>query len=234
MRLSQAQQKLVESALPTVDHLARRAKRRFPEIPLDEFISQGRVALVDAVRNFDESRSNSFEVFAYKRVWGAMISDVPTERAGRLHVAVKRAFQADPQNFAPPADLDLDEALTDTPEAARARAVAWARKQAAGMLIAALKTAADSNADVERQVSARMERAHAEKMLGLAMAELDDNERYFVRRFYADNATLDTIAEELSVVKRTVSRLHDKIKTKLEKALRKRGVTSVPPSERSA
>jgi DNA-directed RNA polymerase specialized sigma subunit len=70
-------------------------------------------------------------------------------------------------------------------------------------------------------------------MLELAVRDLNEDERRFVRRFYQEGASLDAIARDLAVNVRTLSRLHDKIKAKLAKSLRQRGVTGVPPSERS-
>jgi RNA polymerase sigma factor FliA len=232
MKLSAEEQKLVERALPTVEHLARRAKGRFPRVPYEDLLSFGNQAVVEAIKTFDRSHGTPFEVFAFKRIYGAMIREATVEASGRLHIAIRRAFHHDDDMAAPPAELGLDEALEDSPEKAKERAASWARKQAGGMMLAALAAMLESTPDVERTVIGRAQRAHAEKMLAIAMADLDEDERYFVKRFYHESATLETIAGELGVVKRTVTRLHDRIKTKLAKSLRKRGVEEAPPSER--
>lgn len=232
--LTPAEQKLVAQTIPFVSRLARRAARRYALRDLDQLTSVGSEAAIDAVRTFDPARGTPFEVFAFKRVVGAMRRESAADRFGHLHVAIVNALAADDDMASPPADLTLDEALEDSPEKARERAVAWIRKQAAGMFVASLQVQVQRTRDGEADVIARQERRHAIDMLKLAIEDLDEQERHFVRRFYEDGATLEAIAQERRVVVRTVTRVADRVKTKLAKALRKRGVTAVPPSERPA
>lgn len=232
MGLSAEERKLVEEALPTVHFLARRARKRFPEVRQEDFVSMGHEALVDAVSTFDKARGTPFRVFAFKRIYGSMVRDSTREEHGSLHILMRKAFLADDGNVSPPPPLSLEESLEDTQEKAKERAVAWARKQAAGMIFAALKAQAAEAVDEERTIQSRFGRDHTTRVLRECVADLDDTERYFVKRFYDEEATLDEIAVELSCVKRTATRIHDRVKKKLETALRARGVDGVPPSER--
>lgn len=229
--LTRSQQRLVEEALPLVETLARRIGRRFPEVPAADFRSVGSEALVIAAREFDATRGASFESFAYLKVRGAMLRVATGEAFGSLHVLLRRKLAAADPDWQPPPELSLEEALDDTPEKAKARAVAWVQRQAAGMFVSALRAVVDAETpgpDDDR--AAERERARAG--LARALSGLDENERYFVDRHYTDGATFDQIAGELGVVKRTVTRLHDRVKDKLLWALKASGVEGPPPSER--
>ena len=226
--LTREQQALVAEAIPMVRALAHRLRRRFPEVPLADFVSMGHEAAVRAACMFDPSRGVPFAGFAYKRVAGAMLRDATEESFGSLHVAVRRAFAADPDAARPPAELTLDEALEDTPDRARARAVAWARRQAAGALLASL-TELGSNSTVEDRLGARQAYARAVAALAEAEAELDPEHRRFVQRYYRESASYEAIAAELGVVVRTVTRIHDRVKERLARALLRRGVAEPPP-----
>jgi len=226
-KLGPHEQELVTSVMPLIDLLARRARRRFQEVPFADLVSIGREAAVEAALQFEPNRGVPFEGFAFKHIQGSMIRKGTTEAAGHLHMAIRRAFLAD--ESPPPADLDLDEALADTPEAARARAVLWIRKQAAGMFVGALFEAARTANGGEHEHVERDERERAHAALKRAVEALDPDEKHFVERLYRDGAGMDEIAKELGVVRRTVTRLHDKIKDKLAKRLRWSGVESLPP-----
>jgi RNA polymerase sigma factor FliA len=215
--LTERERKLAERAVPLVQRLALSVGRRLRGPNLDDLVSVGSVAGVEAARTFDESRGVPFEGFAYKRIRGAMLREGLKEATGSMHYAITRALRDDAPDFLPPSELSLDEALEDTPEKARARGVAWLKRQAAEQVIGSLM------ADPEKTRTASEELHKSELSLRLlaAIAELDEQERFFVRRFYADDATLETIATELGVVVRTVTRVHDRVKTKLGKRLRR-------------
>jgi RNA polymerase sigma factor for flagellar operon FliA len=215
--LTDRERKLAERAVPLVQKLARSVGRRVRGASVDDLVSVGSVAGVEAARTFDDSRGVPFEGFAYKRIRGAMLREGLKEATGSMHYAITRALRADDPDFLPPSELSLDQALEDTPEKARTRCVAWLKRQAAEQVIGSLM------ASPEKATTAS-EELHKEQLslrLLTAIAELDEQERYFVRRFYADDATLETIAGELGVVIRTVTRIHDRVKTKLGKRLRR-------------
>ncbi len=225
-RLGPREQALVTSALPLVDLLARRVGRRFPTVPAADLRSAGHEAVVLAALTYDPTLGVPFRTFAWKRIMGALVHDAPNEAFGTLHQRIRLAFAADTSE--PPGELTLEEALLDTPEAARARALAWVRKQAAGMILAALFEAGQT-AGGEDDVVARETQVRAREALDRALAALTDDERYFVERHYRDGATFDVLAVELAVVPRTVVRLHEAVKTKLAKALRREGIENEPP-----
>lgn len=215
--LTERERKLAERAVPLVRKVALSMGRRVRGATLDDLVSVGSVAGVEAARTFDDSRGVPFEGFAYKRIRGAMLREGLKEATGSMHYAITRALRDDGPDFLPPSDLSLDEALEDTPEKARARGVAWLKRQAAEQVIGSLMAEPDKG----RTASEELHQQRLSRRLLGAIAELDEQERYFVRRYYADDATLDTIAGELGIVVRTVTRIHDRVKTKLGKRLRR-------------
>lgn len=226
MELTAAQRKLVETAIPVVHTIAARTHRRFPEVPFQDFVSLGNEAAVDAARTYNPAFGVPFELFAVKRISGAMVREGCAEHFGSLHILVKNALTADIEP--PPADLTLDEALDDTPEKARARAVAWIRRETAGIFIGALTMLEKTSPSVEDAVAERQAYDRTQEVLNAAIAGLPKDERHLIQRHYREGATFDAIAAELGVVKRTVVRMHDRIKTTLGDKLRTAGITRAP------
>jgi RNA polymerase sigma factor (sigma-70 family) len=216
--LTDRERRLVQAAAHLVEGLAASMARRFRTIPLEDFVSVGSAAAVTAARNFDPERGTTFESFAYQRIRGSMLRDTTREAFGSVHNAINRGLREYDADAAPPSDLTLEEALEDSPENARLRTIAWLRRQAAEM---AVGTLLNQRAEHVPSPHDQLERETSKQALHAAIAELDEEERYFVRRYYVDDATLDDIAVELKVVKRTASRIHERVKGKLEKKLRK-------------
>ncbi|MBL9028593.1 MAG: sigma-70 family RNA polymerase sigma factor [Myxococcales bacterium] len=222
--LSAAQRKLVEAALPVVQAIARRTHRRFREVPIADFVSLGHEAAVEAARTFNPKLGVPFERFAVARISGAMIREGTSEHFGNLHVIVKKAISAEVEP--PPSELSLDEALDDTTDKARARTVAWIRRETAGMFLSALAETDALQEGLEDRLTRAESHERTEAALKNAIKRLAKEDRLLVRRHYRDGATFDTIAAELGVSRRTVVRMHDRIKTELGDRLRRAGVTS--------
>ncbi len=222
MSLTDAERALVAETIPMIKMLAARMAKRFTHVPLDDFISVGSVAAIFAARTFDPTRGTDFDSFAYKRISGSMMRDAPTEVVGKLHMRIMRGLKDYDPDARAPSELTLDEAMEDTPETAKARSVTWLRQQATESALGTLF--APSDVDLSEDASDRAHREQRIEALTVAVQELDEQERYFVRRYYADDASLDTIATELGVVKRTVSRIHQRVKEQLEKKLRRAGI----------
>ena len=73
-KLSTAEREaLILSHLPQVDLLARRQHRRWPQIELDDLISDGTIGLIQAVDRYDPSRNLKLKTFAEHRIHGALM-----------------------------------------------------------------------------------------------------------------------------------------------------------------
>ncbi|MBI4951779.1 MAG: sigma-70 family RNA polymerase sigma factor [Myxococcales bacterium] len=219
------QHTLVEAHLGLGRALARAAVRRAPHLGYDELVGVASEALVRAARRYDPTTGVPFHCFSFKRVRGALLRAC---RDGRQSAWIERMLRAEhdarPEDGgpAPTGDTLLCDA---SPHTGRARAVRWAREAAASAAFAVRA------ATPEALVAGEQAHGRALAALRAAVAELPGDERRFVALYYESGATLDEAARELGVAKRTVQRLHDRVKASLALALSKRGV-SEPPSAR--
>lgn len=214
------QRALVEAHVGLGRALAHAAVRRAPHLGHAELSAVAAEALVLAARRYDPARAVPFHTFAFPRVRGALIRAVRRERSAW----VERLLVAE-HDARPLLDADGPAALgnlADSREAARQRAVRWARETAASAALAALC------ASPEVLVATAEGRARALAALRAAVTVLDGEERRFVELYYERGATLDEAARELGFVKRTAQRLHDRVKTRLAFELGRHGVTEAP------
>lgn len=209
----------------TVNALARRTCRKYKEVSFDDLVGVGHEAALYASRSFDPAREVPFEMFALKRIRGAMIRYANGEAFGLapLQKAIhKRLVDGD---AAPPGDVPLEVAMADTPETIRKRTVAWARKQAIAMAVTALVQEATHQPDqLERRDAYR--KAHT--ILEALLQRLPEDERVLIDLHYRSGGTLSDVAERLGVSVRTVKRLHEKVKDRLAKQMRRAGVDEAP------
>ncbi len=227
-----AERKRFERVAKTVTLLAHRVHRKFPELPAEDLVSVGNEAAVEAARSYDESRDVPFEIFAFKRIRGAMLRASVREVFDPVNAAVKRAIQSRMDfDMTPPAQVDLETALTDTPEVIRARTVRWLREQATSLLATAIVTRQEG-ADApqgEEGVAARDAYARGHAKLKQLLEKLPPEESALFDSLYRQNDTLEDAATRLNTSKRTIQRMHQKLKERLAVQLRGQGVTEEPP-----
>ena len=101
-RATTIRDRLVEEHLPMVDVEVRRLARRLPpHVDREDLASAGRVALVQAARQYDPQRG-SFGAFAARRLYGAMLDELrrgdwatrSVRQDGRRHAASADALAA--------------------------------------------------------------------------------------------------------------------------------------------
>ncbi len=74
---SSARDRLVLAYAPMIRYIASRKVRELPsQTDLDDFLSCGMIALIEAVDRFDPEKGASFEQFAWTRVAGAMVDEL--------------------------------------------------------------------------------------------------------------------------------------------------------------
>jgi RNA polymerase sigma factor FliA len=72
-----ARDRLVLAYSPMVRYIASRKVRELPaQTDIDDFLSCGMIALIEAVDRFDPEKGASFEQFAWTRVAGAMVDEL--------------------------------------------------------------------------------------------------------------------------------------------------------------
>jgi RNA polymerase sigma factor for flagellar operon FliA len=115
---SSARDKLVLAYSPMVKYLAARKVRELPShCELDDLVSCGLIALIEAVERFDPRKGASFEQYAWTRVAGAIVDELRRQdwasrsvrRMGRKIEQARDGYYA--REGAMPSDLQLAETL---------------------------------------------------------------------------------------------------------------------------
>lgn len=207
---------VVDAALGSI------ARRLPPHISRDDLASAGKLALVEALLNFngptDEARS-----YCFVRVRGAMLDELrrldPLSRHTRSRVsAVRKAEAALERELGRAPSLDELSATTGLSKAAL---VQLDRLSTAAEVCST--DATDANGDalhvlvaVDQACPARAaetEDTHA--AIHSALQRLPGNHAHVLRRYYLDDVTLEIIAAELGVSKERVRQLREAAEKKL-------------------
>jgi RNA polymerase sigma factor FliA len=115
---SSARDKLVLAYSPMVKYLAARKVRELPaHCELDDLVSCGLIALIEAVERFDPRKGASFEQYAWTRVAGAIVDELRRQdwasrsvrRTGRKIEQARDQYYA--REGTMPSDLQLAETL---------------------------------------------------------------------------------------------------------------------------
>lgn len=200
-----------EALLASADYIVKdfsgRLRVACPNVPREELTAIGRLALVENLRRYDPTRGASFATFCYLRVRGSMLDHARKEIGRGLHLdGLEHAVRDEEAETDP---LAMDE-RTDKQEA-----LDMLRGRIAGFVgtLALNRTVAAPSAEESHLAEARNRRVRDQ------VEQLPEEERAFVAQFYDEGMTLDQIAENRRTSKRTVSRIHERIKNKLSKRL---------------
>ncbi|KYG02497.1 hypothetical protein BE21_54900 [Sorangium cellulosum] len=226
--LTPKQRALVERALPKVEARARWHSRRYAGlVDREQLAAAGGVAVVEAVRRYDEEQDASFESYVSARIDGSMLDLVRAETtARRRDVAMRRAMARVSEQHQGRFDV-----LRDGPEEIQAKLQAFSDELAVAGFVAGVAVAqrsAPESAPAE-DAEERAEHAAAMRALGEALGELPEDERRVLGAVFVDEMDMHEAAALLGVAYITVRRRLERGREKLRKALVRRGVRSVPP-----
>ena len=201
-QLTPQQQQWVIEHQPLIKKTARIVRGRYG-FELDELMSAGSLALVDAARTFDSSRNESFEGFAKIRLLGEMIDSGARARrsdaAGLIRAANKFALRGAESIEDPGGAFATDE---DT-----SRRVAEACSVLAAAFVTGLGAAvAEEPAQPDHHLEAREESTRRGRALKRALARLTSPQRQLIARHHLGAATLQSLATELGQSERTIRR----------------------------
>jgi RNA polymerase sigma factor (sigma-70 family) len=220
MTLTLEQQRLVRSVRPRVAALSRHFARKWPSITADDLEAEGNLAVAETVLRYDAAQGANFDAFAYPRYRGAMIDyarrtlrDLP-----RFTHAVSAIERRDEGGAINAPDV-MGELLNDVPAASEV--LHSLRMQATVMTAGLLGTHGDdSESEWINHMGAQIARQEIVKGLAAVSPEYSS----FIRAFYFESRTLDEIAKQRGVSKRTVQRIHDYAKGLLHAWLVSAGV----------
>ncbi len=212
--------------LDLVDLNARQFARRIaaPSVTLDDLRSFGREGLLQAARNFDESRGVPFRRWANLRIRGAMIDGV--RQWGSLPRRVYRELRAMSAADHVQETYDEEHAANppNSPEAADERLTSYLAGIATAIAVGTMIAAPRDNVDPEgRDVTPEDLAMNAELVTRIKaiVARLPDAERTLIERHYFADDTLDHAAASLGLSKSWGSRLHARAIDTISRELRK-------------
>jgi RNA polymerase sigma factor (sigma-70 family) len=226
--LTPAQNKLVEQHLPFVRRLASVLSRRLG-VAEDELYAAGLEALSRLASRFDPARG-VFVGYAYRRVRGAMfdagkaLSDRALARLRRLAALESREPLAAEVGETGPS---LDELMDDAAEPPRTHAIDALRDRITAVTG---HTLARVERDAETILIDRQDHTHSLATLRAVLQSLSPREQTVLHALYWEEKTLDEIAVELDIDRKTAWRTHVRTKNLIRAALLEAGVTRFAPA----
>lgn len=215
--LDASQSALAARATPTAVEIARGFASTWRRIPFTDFLSVGHEALVRAARRFEPDRGKPFEQFAHPRIWGAMTDLALRETFVVQAVARRMAAMA----YDEPGEVHLDAWLGETTTSPRD-----ADRDTLRGRLACLATMAVGDLEPPRPPTPEaslidaQERHRLLSALERALADLPERDRQCMHALYDDALTLEATAARIGIDKRTVQRIHDRVKKRLAEEIR--------------
>lgn len=205
---------LAEHYRPRIQRHATRIARKLPRhVQVNDLVSAGFAGLVDAFRNFDPERMESFEAYIDHRIRGAILDELrahdPLSRDRRTFVrkmALARQqlvsrLGREPSEAEVALEMDMSLALF------RSR-VARASEMAQHQACEGSELVEEKEDDANRSPEARVEMT-AERLQVLRACEtLPERQRLVLRLHYREELTLRQIGERLGVTESRVSQIH--------------------------
>jgi RNA polymerase sigma factor (sigma-70 family) len=238
--LTIAQHKLVRDALPVVHKFAGeicwkydlygRPERRHVHsggagdcVGYADLCTIGKLALYDSAPRFEPARNRSFSRFAAWRVFGAMMDEIIASAAGaRIDREMVRAFAYFMADYRD--DFDI---LQHDKEEMQRRLDAMCESAAALMFVAGTEQA---RVEAERDIVADTEEtAFAIEVLGVIMADLDEDQRRLLRLLFVHGFNQDKVGALIGAARETVCRRLARLCAELKRLLKVHGVDRLPP-----
>lgn len=230
-----ARDRLVLAYSPMVKYLASRKVRELPaHCELDDLVSYGLVALIEAIDRFDPKKGASFEQYAWTRVAGAIMDELRRQdwasrsvrRTGRKIEQEREAFYA--REGAMPSEEQLAGSVQLTVEELRTAMLEIDRADVVS-LHAPTRTAEESTAvevvDTVRANEQELEPEHAlmnsERMEVVrgAIGALSERERDVLALVHVHELQGAEIGRMLGVSESRVSQILAGVRTKLKQQL---------------
>jgi RNA polymerase sigma factor for flagellar operon FliA len=210
-------QLLIEKHAPLVKRIAYHLLARLPaSVQVDDLIQSGMIGLIEAAKNFDNTKGASFETFAGIRIRGSMLDEIrrgdwtprSVHRNSRLIAETIAELEATlgrdvkDVEVAEKLDITLDEYHHMLSDASNGRIMGM---EDLGISEDVLVTANDKQDDqlFEEQASDAFQHALAKNI-----SSLPEREAIVLSLYYNDELNLKEIGEVLSVSESRVSQIH--------------------------
>lgn len=220
---------LIKEHYPTVVEISKRMVRRYPaSVELDDLISIGTIALINAIGKYKPDRMAEFRAYIQLRIRGAIVD------AMRASDWVPRSVRTRYKELTQAKDA-LKTSLGRTPTVAEtanaldtdiARVKVLERDARILSLVSTEASLGQSSqrvghllADKGERADARMARLDKHRIIREAIATLKPREQTIIKMHYFHGQSYAEIAKVIGVTESRVSQLHATIKTTLAKTL---------------
>jgi len=217
-------QSLVEKHAPLVKRIAYHLLARLPaSVQVDDLIQSGMIGLIEAAKNFDNTKGASFETFAGIRIRGSMLDEMrrgdwtprSVHRNARLIAETIAELEAEfgrdvkDVEVAEKLDITLDEYHHMLSDVSSGRIIGI---EDLGISDDVLVTANDKQDDhlYEEQASDAFQHALIKNI-----SSLPEREAIVLSLYYNDELNLKEIGEVLSVSESRVSQIHSQALVRL-------------------
>lgn len=210
---------------PLVKRIAYHLHGRLPDhVQVDDLIQAGMIGLIDAWRNFDDSKGASFETYAGIRIRGAMIDEVrtndwtPRSVSRNIREMAEAIRRAENRLGGPPGDKDIAEEMGLTLEEYQkiAREASIARIFSLDELESDEQNShfeAEDNSMGPAQMFAQGDFRQA---LIHSIDDLPEREKMVMSLYYEEELNLREIGEILGVSESRVSQIHGQTLARLK------------------
>jgi len=227
--------RLIMEELPQVHYIAARIRERLPQnVAFEDLVNAGVLGLIEAINNYDPSKSVQFKTFAKFRIRGAIVDSLREldwgsrllrrkgreidEASARLELQLGR--QPTEQEIADELKIELKELydllfkLDGLFMVSQQVSAAYDRSETHD-LIENARSQSDDSFDI-------CLRGETSEHLAEAIAKLDERSQRILSLYYREELTMKEIALVLEIAESRVSQLHSAALLKLRTGLQKK------------
>lgn len=230
-RLSTVHQARIKQVLPAFEELAGQIASRWRRSRYEDVYAAGTLRLTEVAPDFNPAIQEEFKAFAYPHVRGAMLREAlkTVTFQGREKAMIAMDLRDGPVD---PAGRDLlaNMMTPDPGPSSKTELRQYLALRAAGLYLAGV--AATKPETSEDEVVDHVDRKKAKAVLEEAVAALDARGKHLVDLLYYQQVTVEEAAKLLGDARgkpyttRHVSRLHEQVRARLARALRRAGITT--------
>ncbi len=233
----EVRQQLLDHYLPLVRNVAGRLAMGFPKtVELPDLVNTGVIGLIEAFGNFDPERGIKFETYAVPRIRGAILDElrsldwVPRSTRAKSREMDRAVSELEARLGRKPSQSELADHLNITIDefGATLRDVSGATllsldemiyKEEDNRQIPRIETIEGPS---DNSVLGEIEEMELKAYLGIAIANLTEQERLVIALYYYEELTLKEIGEVMSISESRVSQIHTKAVGKLRNLVREK------------
>jgi len=219
-------QRVIEQHTGLVKRIAHHMMARLPaSVQVDDLIQAGMIGLLEAARNFDNSKGASFDTFAGIRIRGSMLDEIRRcdwaprsvhRNSRRMAEAVRQVENETGRDardieVAEKLDISLDDYHSMLNDVSSGRMIGIEDLGVSEDVIVADHQRSDINEPEEN-----IEQQAFRKALANTMAGLPEREALVLSLYYDEELNLKEIGEVLSVSESRVSQIHSQAMLRLK------------------